>query len=106
MRKNASEKTLLEYFVKKCEEKGNKYYVVIPWDLRNLKEQRDFYPSDLLGDLMDMYFSKKRGGWTVKDFIIQIPSLAEERDRNAKNAASIAKLKAETKQRMKEAGYI
>lgn len=105
IRANASGKTLLKYFVEKAAEQGRKYKVVVPWDERNLTELKEFYGVTDIVEYMDYYFRTKSSGWSVKDFIYEVPKIADRMEADEISRAEYRKLMAETRQRMKEAGY-
>lgn len=105
IKSNSSGKTLLKYFMEKYAETGGRYYPVVPWDARNLDEQREFYEPKFLGELIDLYFRRERSNRSVKDFIFKIPTLAEILEEDIKSRKEYERLKEETRNRMKEMGY-
>lgn len=105
IRANASGKTLVKYFVDKAAEQGRKYKVVVPWDERNLTELKEYYSASDIGEYMDYYFRTKQSGWTVKDFIYEVPKIADRMEADEVSRAEYRKLMEVTRLRMKEAGY-
>lgn len=103
-RANASGKSLLKYFMEKCEEQGRSYYPLIPWDERNINDQKEFYSAETLTKAIDYYFIITPGGWKVADLLRQLPDLCEKMQADEESRANYRKLMEETKQRMKEAG--
>lgn len=103
IRSNASAKTLLKYFMEKCEGLGKKYYPKVPWDEKNLEQLREYYAPLFIVELMDFYF-KKYYLWSVQDFCNKIQTLAEgaEQDRLAQEA--FKEQVRRTRERMREAG--
>ena len=105
IRANASGKTLVKYFVELAALQGRKYKVVVPWDERNLTELKEFYNVPDIIEYMEYYFRVKQGGWSVKDFIYEVPKIADRMEADEVSRAQFKKLMEETRQRMKEAGY-
>ena len=103
-RTNASGKTLLKYFMQKCEEAGSSYFPLVPWDERNLNEQKEYYSVEIIVKAMDYYFLTTSGGWKVADFLRGLPDLCERMQTDEISRQNYAKLMKETRDRMKEAG--
>lgn len=104
-RKNASGKSLLKYFMDKSEEAGRKYFPLIPWDERNISDQREFYSSELLIEAMDYYFLTSTGPWKVAEFLRDLPNICERMRADEESRENYKKLMQKTQERMREAGY-